>query len=1103
MPSLYDIPSLADMPDLVKNYQASSKQRGFTNSNQAKEMRKKASQAYGDMVASDDFGSDQAAQQLAHRMRAAGLVVDPTQGGLASSGQSSQGASSNPLTGNGGLGANPITQITKDFGGGLLLPRPKVVKSVTGVPSLDPRTFTETLLSGNVPAAPRGKSRPAKAMQPKDAPVFSNHTPTPTIQATPVQPGSDVGVFSNHKTLPDATVSSPKTSPNSAVSSPKTSPNSAVSSPKTWTGKANPKNGTEGSDIFNDSKKFGDVIDRPVINGITQATFTKIDPMTGKPIQRYYDSVKEGGRRLGTGDDRVAGLIGASHPGYNDVVNDELTKWAGPDGIIPTYGAKFADMAAKGLVQIRNLPHSFDSMSINEGMPQAEADRIYRENKRIDNTKPNRYEKGFSNLVAGSITTPVQIGYAATQDANALTNSDPVRRQASAQSADAVVKGMIGSIAQAPNLDPHDPRSQQGWFMQMMRAEDLAKQGDHAGALVALQNSGNAIKKAIKDDPINAGATLAGIGLFGLKGFHDVPANYGELASTLQRGSALASKLGAPDIAGTMRQAAAKTAVKGGLISIGRTPVPPDLQPNRAEAPREAPANAGASSALRPSGDLVEQDATAMGAPPKNTPKQDVAAIQTAREQMRQQNHASALNTIKKTLERTTAPWYLDPGGFVKQITARGNGLEKMRGAITELAYTKAGEYWRNQQTAAAARGDWDAANQAGRSAVQMEKQAANLRSTRAIVNLKGKKGVGGLPLTLGKTSQVNTLANAFLDSVGEQAKNARITATGAVPGEVNVGVRSSGSRVVSLRNGNNVVSSTYNIGEADTNGRLKSDPRYQVVGMADTPTGAMRIIQPNENVWRVLDKKTGKFVTDASTRDDAIAQARQQVRSDAKGATIPNQTSQATHTYARPEIAHPEVYDRFGHLIDISGYDQFDNAIKAVIHEHHDHLRRIPPQVAKMLNAAGLKGIYIGEGGVPYLDNMQHLQGVQPRGYPPGETWNNVHGAYVPGKRYVIIGAGRHGSKSVILHEFGHALGDRLGYNDDKRLIEAHKRLYPKLPNYLQQNGPGTRGAREELLAEGLAHVLMDPVAAAKEYDPEFVSFIQNVVLKGKPMIR
>ncbi len=84
------------------------------------------------------------------------------------------------------------------------------------------------------------------------------------------------------------------------------------------------------------------------------------------------------------------------------------------------------------------------------------------------------------------------------------------------------------------------------------------------------------------------------------------------------------------------------------------------------------------------------------------------------------------------------------------------------------------------------------------------------------------------------------------------------------------------------------------------------------------------------------------------------------------------------------------------------------------------DRLAELPAKLKEKL-AASLDGIFVGPGGVPDLDDMQHLRGVP---LPAGRaTWDVCAGAY--GSRKIVVGAQPSPTPDVMCHEIGHALDD------------------------------------------------------------------------------
>ena len=84
------------------------------------------------------------------------------------------------------------------------------------------------------------------------------------------------------------------------------------------------------------------------------------------------------------------------------------------------------------------------------------------------------------------------------------------------------------------------------------------------------------------------------------------------------------------------------------------------------------------------------------------------------------------------------------------------------------------------------------------------------------------------------------------------------------------------------------------------------------------------------------------------------------------------------------------------------------------------NRLAELPEQIKEKL-AAGLDWIFVGPGGVPELDEMTALGGVQ---LPSGQaTWDACAGAY--GERKVVVGSRPSPTPDVMCHEIGHALDD------------------------------------------------------------------------------
>ncbi len=157
------------------------------------------------------------------------------------------------------------------------------------------------------------------------------------------------------------------------------------------------------------------------------------------------------------------------------------------------------------------------------------------------------------------------------------------------------------------------------------------------------------------------------------------------------------------------------------------------------------------------------------------------------------------------------------------------------------------------------------------------------------------------------------------------------------------------------------------------------------------------------------------------------------------------------------PAASHPAIEPIHG-LIDGT------NAI------HLEHLAKVPDSVHVRVRDSGLGAVYLGTGPVTQLDDMGHLKGKRPLGWPAGTTWDDVRGCYDRDRKAIVCGTGDGGSASVALHEYGHAAADLTGLERDPHAMEWHSTLFPHLGKYYRQDGPGSPAGVQELLAESFA---------------------------------
>ena len=134
------------------------------------------------------------------------------------------------------------------------------------------------------------------------------------------------------------------------------------------------------------------------------------------------------------------------------------------------------------------------------------------------------------------------------------------------------------------------------------------------------------------------------------------------------------------------------------------------------------------------------------------------------------------------------------------------------------------------------------------------------------------------------------------------------------------------------------------------------------------------------------------------------------------------------------------------------------------------DRLAELPRELQQKL-ADGLDGIFVGEGGVPDLDDMAALHGVP---LPSGKaTWDACAGAY--GDRKIVVGTRPSPTPDVICHEIGHALDD-LDSPPGKWQSDSpeFRHIYDQCQAYIASDFHRQRGGlgRKEFFADAFAAI-------------------------------
>jgi hypothetical protein len=164
------------------------------------------------------------------------------------------------------------------------------------------------------------------------------------------------------------------------------------------------------------------------------------------------------------------------------------------------------------------------------------------------------------------------------------------------------------------------------------------------------------------------------------------------------------------------------------------------------------------------------------------------------------------------------------------------------------------------------------------------------------------------------------------------------------------------------------------------------------------------------------------------------------------------------------------------------------------------ENLAKMRPEMVHQVTSSIMpripfEGIFIGTARLPDLDKLSHLRDAQPRGWRPGETWNEVGGAGGTTKAVISV-SGRSGSNSTSLHEFGHVIGGRTLIDSSPELGAHHRRLYRDLRPYHQQGGPGGAAGSQEFFAESVGDFhLLTKAEFVLNYDLGYYEWLKKLL--------
>ena len=170
-----------------------------------------------------------------------------------------------------------------------------------------------------------------------------------------------------------------------------------------------------------------------------------------------------------------------------------------------------------------------------------------------------------------------------------------------------------------------------------------------------------------------------------------------------------------------------------------------------------------------------------------------------------------------------------------------------------------------------------------------------------------------------------------------------------------------------------------------------------------------------------------------------------------------------------------------------------------AIINEHVAGLLAVPAGVLSKLRAHGLARIQIGKGGVANFPGFEAFQGVQIPTAPRGVTWDQARGAYIAGRREVILGTGSHGYNGTTLHETGHAMGDLLGHDSSLILSSEYRTKSSGSLRKVSAYYPGGRltdRGKKEFFAESVSLGIMNRPSLKAFFSEAYYTFIVEDVL-------
>ncbi len=252
---------------------------------------------------------------------------------------------------------------------------------------------------------------------------------------------------------------------------------------------------------------------------------------------------------------------------------------------------------------------------------------------------------------------------------------------------------------------------------------------------------------------------------------------------------------------------------------------------------------------------------------------------------------------------------------------------------------------------------------------------------------------------------------------------------------------------------------------------RKKQEAEKQAKEVADR--------KAKEDKDREAARQKAEEEASAKKKVEEDAAARKKVEEESKKAVTGKDLTDVIHNIPLSQ----EIQKRFGTSLEVA------DSGEPLVQEHIRHLALLPKPLVEQMIARGVR-IKISNKDMPNMDSNPKWQDA-PRGWTKS-NWSGVPGGFDGNTNIVYAGKGDHGSISLVLHEYGHAFGKAFELDSSPVVIAAHKRLYDKLPSYLQQGGPGGFAGRQEFLAESFGNFFMKSKDDfIRKYDKELYDFL------------